>query len=90
MTRHILAATIPALVMALATGAELVGFQLTPTPGSKATYVDTAGREWCATVAAVQLGVGGVPWAWMTIDADPRRGVRAPVSDLRAGCATKD
>lgn len=58
-----------------------------PDLGDLVTYVDAAGGAWCAHVGAlVPDGVGGVPWAWITIDVDTRRAVRVPVSLLKAGC----
>lgn len=55
--------------------------------GDPVTYTDAAGGPWCAHVGAVlDNGVGGVPWAWITIDADTRRVIRVPASLLSAGC----
>lgn len=54
--------------------------------GAVVTYTDRAGAKWCATVRQVQAGVAGVPTAWLTINADPRRAVHEPVADLSRGC----
>ena len=57
-------------------------------PGDKVTYTDATGRRWCATVHAIVTGPDSDPWAWLLIDADPRRIVREPVRDLTSGCGT--
>jgi len=55
--------------------------------GDPVTYTDAAGGAWCARVGAIlENGVGGVRWAWITIDADARRVIRLPASLLSAGC----
>ena len=55
--------------------------------GDPVTYTDASGGPWCAHVGAIlENGVGGVPWAWITIDADTRRVIRVPASLLSAGC----
>lgn len=56
-------------------------------PGAVVTYTDAAGRDWCATVQTIATGVGSTPWAWLTINADPRRVVRVELPDLRMGCS---
>jgi hypothetical protein len=53
--------------------------------GQRCTYSDTLGRDWNVTVASVERGVDGQPWAWVNVDADPRRVFRIPVASLR-GC----
>ena len=56
-------------------------------PGDLVTYTDAAGGPWCAHVGAIlEDGVGGVPWAWITIEADARRVIRLPASLLGTGC----
>jgi hypothetical protein len=54
--------------------------------GSVVTYRDAAGRDWCATVASVGEGAGNEPWAWLRLNADPRRVEKTPLRDLAAGC----
>lgn len=67
--------------------AEGIAGPVGPDLGDLVTYTDAAGGAWCAHVGAiVPDGVGGVPWAWVTIDVDQRRAMRVPVSLLRAGC----
>lgn len=57
-------------------------------PGDLVTYTDAVGGLWCAHVGdVIENGVGGVPWAWVTIDADTRRVARLPIALLNAGCA---
>jgi hypothetical protein len=56
--------------------------------GSVVTYTDAAGRDWCATVHGFAPGPSADPWAWLTINADPRRVVRAEVASLRLGCSS--
>lgn len=55
-------------------------------PGASVTYRDAAGREWCGTVKTLSVGVDATSWAWVSIDADPRRVVHAAVSELEEGC----
>lgn len=57
-----------------------------PMRGDVVTYTEPTGRAWCATVGTTDAGADGLPWAWFTINADPRRVFHAPVSDLVAGC----
>jgi hypothetical protein len=54
--------------------------------GERYTYTDQTGRQWCATANAFDIGVDGLAWAWLTIDADPRRAVHMPMSTLGVGC----
>lgn len=55
--------------------------------GDLVTYTDAAGGSWCAHVGAIlEDGVGGVTWAWITLDADARRMIRLPASLLSTGC----
>ncbi|CAG1017372.1 hypothetical protein BURC_02018 [Burkholderiaceae bacterium] len=56
-------------------------------PGSHVTFRDAAGREWCATVVYLLEGPGTDVWAWVRLNADPRRTDRAPLRELRPGCA---
>jgi hypothetical protein len=55
--------------------------------GAKVTYREPSGQAWCATVSSIEIGIAGTPIAWLTIDADPRRIVPVPLSDLSLGCA---
>ena len=55
-------------------------------PGATVTYREASGRTWCATIWSIEMGVAGVPIAWLTIDADPRRIVHAELSALTPGC----
>jgi hypothetical protein len=55
-------------------------------PGASVTYRDATGREWCATVRTLGVGADTSSWAWVSIDADPRRVVHAEVAELVAGC----
>ena len=52
-------------------------------PGSQATYTDAAGGTWTVHIASIANGVDATPWAWATIDADPRRVIHVPVAELR-------
>lgn len=70
----------------------LAGFwllALLPTPGlaaevgQRCTYTDALGRSWAVSVASIEQGVDGLPWAWVNVDADPRRVFRVPVASLR-------
>jgi len=77
----------------LRSGVAALGLAAPPTmsadaihPGVHATYQDATGREWCVTVIVVDVGPGATPWAWFTIDDDPRRVGRTPVIDLSVGC----
>lgn len=63
------------MLIALALAAQLV------------TYTDPMGARWCASIAYLDPeGPGGVAWAWLTLQADPRRIVRAPLAQLAEGC----
>ena len=80
-------ATLLAVAMAFMLGLSIGaahGAELQPA-GSRCTWADEFGTTWAVTVAYVATGADGSPWAWATIDADPRRVVRMPVRDLR-GC----
>ena len=55
--------------------------------GAKVTYRESSGQVWCATIASIEMGIAGSPIAWLTIDADPRRIVHIPLSDLTLGCS---
>lgn len=54
-------------------------------PGDAVTFTD-AGRSWCARVFSIATGPDAGPWAWITIDTDPRRAFHVPLDELRAGC----
>lgn len=54
-------------------------------PGDAVTFID-AGRSWCARVFSVAAGPDAGPWAWITINADPRRAFHVPLADLKPGC----
>lgn len=56
-----------------------------PRVGMVCTYTDQGGTEWAATLQAIASGAGSIPWAWLTINADPRRVVKLPAFELR-GC----
>jgi hypothetical protein len=56
-------------------------------PGATVTYRDPFGRAWCATIQSVEIGVAGIPTAWVTIDADPRRVFQTALSELTPGCS---
>lgn len=56
-------------------------------PGAAVTYRDPFGQAWCATIQTVEIGIAGVPIAWVTIDADPRRVFHAALSELTPGCS---
>ena len=56
-------------------------------PGSHVTIRDATGREWCATVVYLLEGPGSDMWAWVRLNADPRRTDRAPLRELRPGCS---
>ena len=58
-------------------------------PGTHVVYKDGAGREWCVTVAAVDVGVDSRPWAWFTINEDSRRTGHVPVAELRRPCKAR-
>ena len=58
-----------------------------PMRGDIVTWNEPGGRAWCATVGTTDAGADGLPWAWFTINADPRRVFHAPVPELRAGCS---
>jgi hypothetical protein len=58
----------------------------TMTHGRHVTYRDSSGATWCATVRAAEVGVGAAIRVWITIDADPRRVVKASTTDLVDGC----
>lgn len=58
-----------------------------PAVGEATTYTEETGTRWCATVRSIATGVGAIPWAWVTIDADPRRVFHVPHAELRPGCA---
>jgi hypothetical protein len=58
-------------------------------PGTHVVYRDGAGREWCVTVAALDVGVDSRPWAWFTINEDSRRTGHVPVADLRRPCKAR-
>jgi hypothetical protein len=55
-------------------------------PGERVTYREPSGETWCATIWSIEMGVGGVPIAWLTIDADPRRIVHVELTALAPGC----
>ena len=55
-------------------------------PGERVTYRENSGATWCATIWSIEVGVAGVPIAWLTIDADPRRVVHVELSALTPGC----
>lgn len=55
-------------------------------PGERVTYREPSGEVWCATIWSIEVGVAGVPIAWLTIDADPRRVVHVELSALTPGC----
>jgi len=79
--------TLVALVMVEIGGAQAIARPAGLGLGDPVTYTDAAGGPWCAHVGAIlEDGVGGVPWAWITIDADIRRVIRVPASLLSAGC----
>lgn len=57
--------------------------------GQRVTYTDETGARWCARVGYVeQHGIGGAAFAWVEIDADPRRVFNVLQSTLSAGCAS--
>lgn len=58
-----------------------------PTVGMVCTYTDLNGTDWAATVQAIASGPGGLPWAWLTINADPRRIVKLPAFELQGRCS---
>lgn len=49
------------------------------------TWRDEFGHRWAVTVWTTATGADAAPWAWFTINADPRRVMRAPVAELE-GC----
>ncbi|HEY0858266.1 MAG TPA: hypothetical protein VGE16_14470 [Albitalea sp.] len=51
------------------------------------TLRDATGRDWCATVVHLSEGPGGDTWAWVRLNADPRRTDRAPLRELSPGCS---
>lgn len=55
-------------------------------PGATVTYREPSGQTWCATIWSIEIGVAGVPIAWLTIDADPRRVLYVDLSALTPGC----
>ena len=55
------------------------------TLGTQATYVAVSERQ-CVTIDSIATGPGSVPWAWATVNADPRRVVHVRAADLVAGC----
>lgn len=57
-----------------------------PAIGEATTYTEPAGTRWCARVRSIVTGAGAVPWAWVTIDADPRRVFSVRYAELRPGC----
>jgi hypothetical protein len=57
-----------------------------PQPGANVLHKDVHGRDWCVTIASVDVGVDGQPWAWFTIDIDSRRIGHAPVADFGTPC----
>jgi len=69
-----------ASVFVATTGARAVELQ------QSVSYTDQSGHIWCAKVRYVEKGHDGRPWAWLTIDADPRRIMHAPVAELVIGC----
>jgi hypothetical protein len=58
-------------------------------PGTHVVYKDGAGRDWCVTVAAVDIGVDARAWAWFTINDDARRTGHVPVADLGHACKAR-
>ncbi|GEM_PF-3964206 len=60
-----------------------------PQPGSHMLYKDSAGRHWCVTIAAVDLGVDAQPWAWFTVNDDVRRIGHVPVDELKQSCKSR-
>jgi len=79
--------TLFALVVVEIGGAKAIARPVGLGLGDPVTYIDAAGGPWCAHVGAIlENGVGGVPWAWITIDADTRRVIRVPASLLSVGC----
>jgi len=74
-----------ALLLALAVMTDSRSAELELKAGDQATY--TAGSQsWCVTVQSIATGAGAVPWAWATVNADPRRVVHLPVWDFTPGC----
>lgn len=57
-----------------------------PAIGEATTYTEETGTRWCAVVRSIATGTGSVPWAWLTIDADPRRVFHVRYAELRPGC----
>jgi len=55
-------------------------------PGIQVTYTDAVGRPWCATVVLLGDGPGHESWAWVQLDADPRRIAHGPLGDFKRGC----
>lgn len=54
------------------------------------TYVDEASRHWCGTIGYIDAnGPGGVSFGWFIFDAEPRRLVHVPMTDLLAGCVSR-
>lgn len=59
-----------------------------PRPGAGLIYMDVTGHEWCVTVKSTDMGINRQPWAWFTVDADPRRIGHVPVADFVASCGS--
>jgi len=81
---HRVAQVLCAVLLASAPAA-IVGKE-TVEPGTHLVYKDGTGREWCVTVAALDVGVDSRPWAWFTINEDSRRTGHVPVAELRRPC----
>lgn len=74
------------LVLPLMAAASEPGPAILPAIGEATTYTEETGTRWCATVRSIATGAGAVPWAWVTIDADPRRVFHVRYAELRPGC----
>ena len=68
------------------TGAAILAAALaapTVAPGAVVTYTEPGTVDaWACVIVALYLGPDGAPWAWLRVEADPRRILRAPVSML--------